>query len=431
MTRLTVATDEASALGLDAADPLAPIRERFIIPSDAAGRPRAYLAGNSLGAQPRDAAAAVAAELERWGDLAVDGWFARERPWLDAERGLAEMTGRIVGARPAEVTTANTLTVNLHLLMSSFYRPNGRRSAILIDAPTFPSDRYAIGSQIRHHGLDPETELIVVGPRTGESTARVADIEAAIHEHRDRLAMTLLAGVNFATGQSLDIGRLTEAAHRAGAVAGWDLAHAAGNIPLALHDADVDFAAWCTYKYLNSGPGALAQLFVHERHAADPRTPRLSGWWGNDPSTRFRMADRFEPGPGADGWRISTPPILSLAPIGASLAIFESVGMDAIRQKSVALTAYLEALIDALVPDVEIITPRDPERRGAQLSIRVADPEARLGALAEHGVIGDVREPDIIRLAPAPLYDSWHDAWRAAHALAATAPIPSDRSPRP
>ena len=431
MTPLTIATDEASARRLDAADPLAPIRERFIIPGDAVGRPMAYLAGNSLGAQPRDAAAAVAAELERWGDLAVDGWFAQDRPWLDAERGLAEMTGRIVGAHPGEVTTANTLTVNLHLLMASFYRPEGRRSAILIDAPTFPSDRYAIDSQLRHHGLDPATERIVVGPRTGETAIRVEDIEGAIHEHRDRLALTLLAGVNFATGQSLDIGRLTEAAHRAGAVAGWDLAHAAGNIPLALHDADVDFAAWCTYKYLNGGPGALAQLFVHERHATDPRTPRLSGWWGNDPSTRFLMADRFEPGPGADGWRISTPPILSLAPIGVSLAIFDAVGMDAIRRKSMALTAYLEALVDALVPDVEIITPRDPERRGAQLSIRVADPEARLVALAEHGVIGDVREPDIIRLAPAPLYDSWHDAWRAAHALAATAPIPSDRSPRP
>jgi kynureninase len=431
MTRPTVATDEASARGLDAADPLASIRERFIIPGDAIGRPRAYLAGNSLGAQPRDAAAAVAAELERWGSLAVDGWFAGDRPWLDAERALAEMTGRIVGARVAEVTTANTLTVNLHLLMASFYRPGGRRSAILVDAPVFPSDRYAVDSQLRHHGLDPETELIVIGPRSGESVTRIEDIEAAIHEHRNRLALTLLAGVNFATGQVLDIGRLTEAAHRAGAVAGWDLAHAAGNIPLALHDADVDFAAWCTYKYLNSGPGALAQLFVHERHAGDARTPRLSGWWGNDPSTRFRMADRFEPGPGADGWRVSTPPILSLAPIGVSLAIFDAVGMDAIRRKSVALTAYLEALIDALVPDVEIITPRDPERRGAQLSIRVDEPEARLAALAEHGVVGDVREPDIIRLAPAPLYDSWHDAWRAAHALAATAPIPSDRSPRP
>jgi kynureninase len=296
------------------------------------------------------------------------------------------MTGRIVGARVAEVTTANTLTVNLHLLMASFYRPEGRRSAILIDAPTFPSDRYAVDSQVRHRGLDPATEVVVVGPRTGESTTRIEDIEAAIHDHRDRLAMTLLAGVNFATGQSLDIGRLTEAAHRVGAVAGWDLAHAAGNIPLALHDADVDFAAWCTYKYLNGGPGA-------------------------------------------DGWRISTPPMLSLAPIGVALGIIDSVGMAAVRRKSVALTAYLEVLIDALVPDVEIITPRDPERRGAQLSIRVADAEARLVALADHGVVGDVREPDIIRLAPAPLYNSWHDAWRAAHALAATAPIPSDRSP--
>jgi kynureninase len=422
MTVSPFAVDEATARHLDAIDPLAQIREQFVLPSDAAGRPKAYLAGNSLGAQPRAAAGAVAAEVDRWGRLAVDGWFTRVRPWLDAERALAEMTGRLVGARVGEVTTANTLTVNLHMLMASFFRPAGARTTILIDAPTFPSDRYAVESQLRHRGLDPATELVVVGPRAGEATIRIDDIEAAIHEHRDRLAMTLLAGVNYATGQASDIARLTEAAHRAGAVAGWDLAHAAGNLPLALHDSDVDFAAWCTYKYLNSGPGAPGQLFVHERHAQDARTPRLAGWWGNEPSTRFLMAERFEPAPGADGWRISTPPILSLAPIGVSLAIFDEVGMDAIRHKSMALTSYFQALIEALVPDATILTPREPEHRGAQLSIRVPDAHARLAALEGQDVIGDLREPDIIRLAPAPLYNSWHDAWRAARALASTAP---------
>lgn len=422
MTVARQGLDEATALASDAADPLAPIRGRFLLPRSASGASRAYLAGNSLGAQPVGARAAVEAELEAWERLAVDGWLTAERPWADAERALAEMTGRIVGARPVEVTTANTLTVNLHLLMSSFFRPAGRRTAVLIDAPTFPSDRYAVESHLRMRGLDPNVDLIVVRPRQGEATVRNEDLESAILDHRGRLAMTLLAGVNYATGAVLDIARLTEAAHRAGAVAGWDLAHAAGNIPLALHDADVDFAAWCTYKYLNSGPGALAQLFVHERLARDPNTPRLSGWWGNAPETRFLMEERFQPGPGADGWRVSTPPILSLAPIAVSLAIFDEVGMPALRAKSVALTGYLETLLDALVPDAEIITPREPEARGAQLSIRVPDAPARLAALESMDVIGDFREPDIIRLAPAPLYDSWHDAWRAARALAATAP---------
>ncbi len=412
--------EEATALAFDAADPLASVRDRFLIPVTPDGRPKAYLAGNSLGAQPVGARAAVEAELEAWGRLAVDGWFAPDRPWLDSERSIADMTARLVGAGSTEVTTANTLTVNLHLLMSSFFRPAGRRTAILIDAPTFPSDRYAVESQLRHHGLDPATDLFAIRPRDGEATLRPDDLEAAIQEHGDRLAMTLLAGVNYATGQAQDIGRLTEVAHRVGAVAGWDLAHAVGNVPLTLHDAEVDFAAWCTYKYLNAGPGALGQLFVHERLGRDVRAPRLAGWWGNEPATRFLMEERFEPGTGADGWRVSTPPILSLAPIGVSLALFDGVGMTALRAKSVALTAYLETLIDGLVPDAEILTPRDPLQRGAQLSIRLPDARARLARIESLGVIGDFREPDILRLAPAPLYNSWHDAWRGAVALADT-----------
>jgi kynureninase len=413
--------DRAAALDRDRHDPLRAQRERFILPRGADGQLKAYLAGQSLGAQPKTARDAVVARLDEWGALGVDGWFAGDRPWVDAERALAEATGRLVGARPDEVTTANTLSVNLHLLLAAFFRPAGGRTAILIDAPTFPSDRYVVESQLRQHGLDPERDLIVVRPRAGEDTLRSADLEGAIHDARDRLALALLAGVNYATGQVLDIAALTRAIHEAGAIAAWDLAHAAGNIPLALHDDDVDIAAWCTYKYLNAGPGALGQLFIHERFATDARTPRLAGWWGNEPATRFQMAETFEPGPGADGFRVSTPPMLSLAPIGASLAIFDEVGMPALRERSIAITGYLEMLLDARVPDATILTPRDPAARGCQLSVRLPDARRRLEAIEALDVVADFREPDIIRFAPIPLYNTFEDAWRAADALATTA----------
>ena len=420
----TAATDlgEDHARSLDAADPLAGYRDRFLLPETADGTPKVYLAGQSLGAQPASARAEVEAELDAWAHLGVDGWFAAERAWLDADGAIREPTATLVGARPGEITTMNTLTVNLHLLFATFFRPVGARTAILIDAPTFPSDRYAVESQLRVHGLDPARDLIVVRPRDGEALLRTEDLEGAIHEHRDRLAVALLAGVNYATGQAHEIGQLTAAVQEAGAVALWDLAHAAGNVPLALHDADVDGAAWCTYKYLNGGPGSIGQVFVHERHATDGAALRLTGWWGNDPATRFEMAERFQPSAGADGWRISTPPILSLAPIRASLAIFEEVGMPALRARSVQLTGYLEGLIDALVPDAEILTPRDPATRGAQLSLRLTDAPRRLSALETADVVVDVREPDILRVAPVPLYNTYHDAWRAARALADTAP---------
>ena len=422
MTATAATLGEAHALALDGADPLGPYRARFLLPIGADGRPKVYLAGQSLGAQPVAARAEVEAELDAWARFGVDGWFDRERAWIDADDAIRESTARLVGARPGEVATLNTLTVNLHALLATFFRPSGTRTAILIDAPTFPSDRYAVESQLQLHGLDPASDLVVVRPRDGASLVATDDLEAAIHEHRDHLAVALLAGVNYATGQVQDVARLTAAVHEAGAVALWDLAHAAGNVPLALHDAEVDAAAWCTYKYLNGGPGSIAQLFIHERHAGDAAAPRLAGWWGNDPATRFRMAETFEPGAGADGWRISTPPILSLAPIRASLAIFDEVGMGALRGKSVQLTGYLEHLIDALVPDVEILTPRDPAARGAQLSLRLVDAPRRLAALEAAEVVADFREPDIIRVAPVPLYNTFHDAWRAARVLADTAP---------
>ena len=421
MTTAAAALGEERAHDLDATDPLARYRARFLLPTGDDGRPKIYLAGQSLGAQPVAARAEVEADLDAWAGLGVDGWFAGDRTWIDADGAVRESTASIVGARPGEVATLNTLTVNLHLLFASFFRPAGARTAVLIDAPTFPSDRYAVESQLRLHGLDPERDLITVRPRDGEALLRTEDLEGAIREHRDRLAVALLAGVNYATGQAHDIERLTAAVHDAGAVALWDLAHAAGNVSVALHDAGVDAAAWCTYKYLNGGPGAIAQLFVHERHAADASTLRLTGWWGNEPATRFRMAESFEPGIGADGWRISTPPILSLAPIRASLAIFEEVGMDALRAKSVLLTAYLESLLVALVPDVEILTPREATARGAQLSLRMADAPRRLAALEAAGVVADFREPDIIRMAPVPLYNTFHETWRAARVLADTA----------
>lgn len=413
---------ESRARALDVADPLAGYRERFHLPMDAAGAPKVYLAGQSLGAQPITARAAVERELDAWARLGVDGWFERERPWVTADGVAREAAARIVGARPSEVATLNTLTINLHLLMASFFRPAGARTTILIDAPTFPSDRYAVESQLRHHGLDPARDLIVVRPQAGEASLRIEDLEGAIHEHRDRLALALLAGVNYATGQLQPIERLTAAVHAAGAVALWDLAHVAGNVPVALHDADVDAAAWCTYKYLNSGPGALGQIFVHERHtaAAGPGARRLHGWWGNADETRFLMAETFDPDAGAGAWRVSTPPILSLAPIAASLAIFDEVGMPALRAKSIALTSYMAELLDTLVPDAEILTPRDAARRGSQLSVRVPDAHRRLADLEARDIVADFREPDIIRFGLVPLYVRFHDAWRAATALAAT-----------
>ena len=425
MTSIRPTIGEATARSLDAADPLRGWRDRFDLPIGSDGQPVAYLAGMSLGARPREARIAVERELDAWARSGVEAWFG-PGGWLEADGAIREATARLVGARPSEVATLNSLTIDLHLLLTAFYRPVGRRSMIVLDAPTFPSDRYAVESQLRHHGLDPAVDLLVLGPRRGEATLRIDDLEAALREHRDRVAVALFAGVNYATGQLLDIARLTAAVHEAGGIAGWDLAHAAGNVPLRLHEDGVDFAAWCTYKYLNSGPGALAQIFVHDAHAAAMADRRLAGWWGNAEATRFQMANRIDPAPGAAGWRVSTPPILSLAPIAVSLAMFDEVGMPALRERSVALTAFLEAAIDGSSPDATILTPRDPTARGAQLSVRVADAPARLAAIEAHDVIADHREPDIVRLAPAPLYTSYHDAWRAARALADT----TRRSPR-
>lgn len=414
----TGAAAETAARALDAADPLAAFRDRFHIPAGPDGRPAIYLAGQSLGLQPRTVRRAVEAELDAWARLGVEGHFRPDGAWVGADRALRAPMARLVGAREDEVAIGNTLTVNLHLLLASFYRPTGDRTVVLIDGPAFPSDRYAVESHVASRGLDPAAHVSIVGPRAGEATVRPGDLLARIDELGDRLAMTLLNGVNYATGQAFDIPTVTAAVRRTGAIAGWDLAHAAGNVPLALHDWEVDCAAWCTYKYLNAGPGAIAALFVHERAGLEVAVPRLQGWWGNRLSTRFDMAPTFDPEPGAAGWIVSTTPTLAVAPLGPSLAILEEAGMDRLRAKSVRLTGYLEGLLDGLSSGpVEIITPRDPAARGAQLSLRFPDrARAILSDLAARGVIADFREPDIIRVAPVPMYTRFEEVRRfAAH----------------
>jgi kynureninase len=357
----------------------------------------------------------VERELDAWARLGVDAWFGEDQPWFTLTDRLRAPMARVVGARPSEVAILNGLTVDLHLLLASFFRPEGRRRRILADGPLFPSDRHALTSHLAWRGLDPARDLIVVEPRAGASTVSTDDLEAAMREHRDELALVFLAGVNFATGGAHDIERLSKAGRETGALVGWDLAHAAGNIELSLHDWDVDFAAWCTYKYLNGGPGSSGAIFVHDRHGADPATPRLGGWWGVDADRRFDMADAFVPASGAAGWEASTASPVLLAPLAASLAIFDEVGMPALRARSVVLTGYLASLLAGL--PVEVITPADPTARGAQLSLRFDNGEAVLGDLAARGVVADFRAPDIIRVAPIPLYNTYHEAWRFAAIL--------------
>jgi kynureninase len=406
---------EADALARDRSDPLSRFRDRFLLPVGPDGAPAVYLAGQSLGLQARTVRVAIEAELDAWARLGIDGHFAPGNPWFTYDDTLREPMARIVGAQQSEVAILNTLTVNIHLLLASFFRPDGRRRRILTDAPLFPSDRHVLTSHLAQRGLDPTTDLIVVGPRRGESTVRTTDLEGAIAEHGDALSLVFLAGVNFATGQLHEIERLTDAGHAVGALVGWDLAHAAGNVELSLHDWNVDFGAWCTYKYLNGGPGSIGSIFVHDRHGRDASVPRLAGWWGIDPSHRFDMDGPFVPADGAAGWKASTAPILAIAPLTASLAIFDEVRMAALRARSVALTGYLEGLLDEVA--VEVITPRDSEARGCQLSLRFAAAESVLGTLATRGVVADFRAPDIIRVAPVPLYNTYHDAWRLAALL--------------
>jgi kynureninase len=409
---------EAEALRLDAADPLTGYRDRFEMPLGPDGEPAMYFCGHSLGPLPHAARTSVDEELDAWGRLGIGGHFRELAPWFTYAELLAEATARVVGALPVEVVTMNALTVNLHMLLASFYRPTNERFRVLMEAGAFPSDRYAMASHLRSRGVNPAQAIRLVEPRAGEATLRTEDIEARIAEEGSQLALVWLPGVQYLTGQRLDIERITAAGAGTGCVVGWDLAHAPGNVPLRLHDWGVDFAVWCTYKYMNAGPGSIGQAFVHERWARDVDLPRYAGWWGNDPETRFAFSADFEPRDGAAGWQVSNPPILALAPLRASLAIFDEVGMEVIRARSERLTAYLESHLDALGIG-EQITPRDAAARGAQLSLRVGARAQRVERdLGQRGVVIDLREPDVIRFAPAPLYNTFHEAWRFARVLA-------------
>lgn len=411
---------ENFAKRLDERDPLAPFRDRFALPGRG-GVPVLYFNGNSLGLMPKAARELVTRELDDWAALAVDAHFAGRTPWFSYHEVLREPSARLVGALANEVVMMNGLTVNLHLMMATFFRPKGSRDKILIEEGAFPSDTYAAQTQLAFHGIDPVSGLIRVAPRPGEATLRTEDLVALIERRGSEIAVVLLPGVQYYTGQFLDIAAVTKAARRQGCVAGWDLAHAAGNVPLKLHDWDVDFAAWCSYKYLNAGPGAIAGCFVHERHATNKALPRMGGWWGNDPATRFRMHEQrdFVPRAGADGWQLSNPPVLAMAPLRASLAIFDEAGMDALRRKSVVLTAYLEWLLgQAPHKRFEVITPGGFDERGCQLSLRILDrPTETLHELEALGVVGDFRPPDVVRVAPVPLYNTFHEVWRFVHLL--------------
>jgi kynureninase len=418
-----VTPDAAGASAADAVDPLAGYREEFHHPCDGAGRRMVYLCGHSLGLQPKSAAQYVEQEMQDWRRLGVLGHHIAQRPWIHYHEQAAAPLAALVGAQASEVVAMNSLTVNLHLMMVSFFRPQGARKRVLIEKSAFPSDRYAIVSQLQFHGLNAAEHLIEIEPRSGERHLRTEDLIRRIEQEGASLALVLLPGVQYLTGQSLDLGQLVGAARRAGAAVGLDLAHSIGNTVLSLHEWNVDFAVWCSYKYLNAGPGAIGGCFVHERHSRDVDLPRFAGWWGLEPALRFQMGPEFQPVVGAQGWQISNPPVLSAAPLLASLDIFQRAGMPRLREKSVALTAFLQRLIqELLLPGlVDIVTPPAACDRGCQLSLRLARPAAAAkrchDRLTAAGIIADWREPDVLRLAPVPLYNTFGDVHAAVEAL--------------
>ncbi len=441
---INIAQTIENAAELDRCDALAGFRDRFVLPTFE-GRDAIYLTGNSLGLQPNTARAYIEQELDDWARLGVEGHLHARHPWLPYHEFVTESLARVVGAKPIEVVAMNSLTVNLHLLMVSFYRPTAERFKIVIEKGAFPSDQYAVESQLEFHGhyssppykggVDAALggrggSLLELKPREGETTLRTEDILETIEREGDHIALIMLGGVNYYTGQAFDMRAITEAGHRKGCVVGFDLAHAAGNLELKLHEWNVDFAAWCSYKYLNAGPGGIAGVFVHERHARSFDLPRFAGWWGHDKETRFLMGPDFKPLAGAEGWQLSNPPIFQLAALRASLELFDEATMPALREKSVKLTGYLESLLKQIETDrIEIITPSDPDARGCQLSIRVkaetrpvgsvpASSKALFDELTNQGVIADWREPDVIRVAPVPLYNTFADVSRFAQILA-------------
>ncbi len=409
----------------DREDELHSFRSRFFIPSVptaptsfAAPRDSIYFCGNSLGLQPRQAADFIRQELEDWQQLAIGGYLHARNPWLTYAQPLRQPLARMLGCLESEVTVMNALTVNLHLLLLTFYRPQSRYK-ILMEAGAFPSDQYAAETQVRWHGYDPDDAIIEIAPREGEKTLREEDILQSIDQHKDQLALVLFGGINYYTGQLFDIAAITTAAHKAGALAGFDLAHVTGNVPLQLHDWNVDFAVWCSYKYLNGGPGAVGSAYLHERHAGNKDMIRLGGWWGNEESTRFRMEKGFIPKPNAEGWAMSTAQVFNMVCLKASLALFEEAGIDRLRTKILLLTSYLHFLLQTLDNiRFHIITPAEPHRRGAQLSLYFEEHGKEIHRqMTDAGIIVDYREPGVIRVAPAPLYNSFEEVFRFYHIL--------------
>lgn len=399
---------------MDNLDPLAKYRDQFYFPKHSDGKDAVYLCGNSLGLQPKMAKPYIEEVLNDWKELGVKGHFEARRPFTTYHEELGEKMAAVVGAKKEEVVVMNSLTVNLHMMMVSFYRPTQKRHKILIEKFAFPSDQYAVKSQIEFHGLNIDQSLIELEPRAGEVTLQTDDILKLIEEEGDSIALIMLGGLNYYTGQAFDMERITEAGHKKGCTVGFDLAHGAGNLPLKLHDWNVDFAVWCTYKYINSGPGGVAGCFVHKRHIKRKDLPRFAGWWGHDKATRFLMDDTFVPIQTAEGWQLSNETVISMAALRASLDIFDEAGMEQIVTKSRLITGYLEFLIHGLESDdIDIITPNEPHERGAQLSIRMINSDRSLfDKISELGVIADWREPDVIRIAPAPLYNSFKDVYR-------------------
>ncbi|HNV97718.1 MAG TPA: kynureninase [Chitinophagales bacterium] len=413
----TYSTDKSFALQLDATDPLKHFRERFHIPTQN-NQELIYFCGNSLGLQPKSTRAYIEQELTDWQHLGVEGHLHGKNPWFYYHHFLTESAARLVGALPKEVVVMNALTVNLNLLMISFYRPTPKRYKVIMEYMAFPSDQYAVENQVKFHGYDPFDAIIELTPREGEATLRTEDIQAVIAQHQNEVALIMLGGVNYYTGQLFDMEAITRFAKQCSndIVVGFDLAHAAGNVTMQLHDWDVDFACWCSYKYLNSGPGGTSGVFIHEKHAQNQSLPRLSGWWGNDEKTRFKMQKGFIPQEGAAGWQMSNAQILPMAAHRASLAIFDEAGMEALVHKSKLLTGYLEfLLLNGKRKDFSIITPADPAQRGCQLSIVMQqNGKAVFDTLTQQGIIADWREPDVIRVAPVPLYNTFEEVWHFA-----------------
>lgn len=407
------------ALEQDQNDLLKNYRNQFYIPKDSEGKDLIYMTGNSLGLQPKITSTYVNEELDSWAKLGVEGHVKGKHPWLHYHEFLTETMANIVGARSSEVIVMNTLTANLHFMMVSFYQPTKERYKVLIESDAFPSDKYAVESQLRHHGFDDKEGLVLWKPRQGEELLRYEDLESILETQGNEIALLLIGGVNYYTGQFFDLKRIANLARKYGCMIGFDCAHGAGNVPLNLHDSGADFAVWCTYKYLNSGPGSLAGCFVHERHGNNPKLNRFTGWWSHNKKTRFNMRGAFDMLPGAEGWQLSNPPILSMAAIRASLDVFKSVSFESLREKSINLTGYFEFLLKHLGDDViRIITPENPEERGCQLSIQVKNADKSLhDKLTHSGVISDWREPDVIRCAPTPLYNTFEDVYELVERL--------------